>query len=356
MKRNDLLLALNAAKSSLVGVDFIPILSHFCFAEGMVYAYDDISAVILDCEGVEHLKGGVRGEMFLGVLQTCAEEITLRQKSETLTLETDNGKVDFPMLPDSEFLFSMPDMSGAFQIPVTEEFLSALALCAATVGRDPRRPEFVGITLALGKKECCMYSTDNVTFSKYTLEGLKGIAPTTLVLPKSTADQVLALAKLCAKDVAIEMACTKEHALFTIPAAQGTTTGINVVSKLLEYKNTDFEKVIREVVPTEGFVEIPPDLRAVVQRACVLLNKSVEKDMQIGVKKGALVTHTKTEFGEAGGALPLKQKIPDVQVTVNAEMLARALACEAVKEIAVGDRAVAFRGDSYLHMISTRAA
>ncbi len=348
MKRDDLLFALNAAKASLVGVDFIPILSHFCFTPEQVYAYDDISAVFVDFEtGIE---GAVKGDLLLGVLQTCGEDVELKQKGSTLEINTPNGTMKLPVLDSKEFMFKMPDMPNQREYPFTEDLRTALELCAATVGRDPRRPEFIGITIMHGKEpnSFLLYSTDNVTLSRCVVGKPKGIEQR-FVLPKSTAEQALTLVKLQKGDAGDPvMVLDDTVAVFLIDARWPIT----VVGKLLGYKGTDFDDIIAKNAPKEGYFEMPEDVLNAVRRSIVVASKSAEKLVTLATDGKKLSLHTKSDLAEASANYTLNKSVPEATATVDAEALLRALLM--VNEAAVSERGVTLRSDFYTHIISAK--
>lgn len=342
MKTADLLFVLNAAKTSLVGVDFIPILSHFCFAGDTVHAYDDVSAVIVALE--TGIKGAVKGDTLLGILGTCGEEVELVQKGLTLTIKTDTGDTDLPMLSEKEFLFKFPDDASSWETPLDDTFKEALSRCSVTVGRDPRRPEFIGITIMHGRGPGALfYSTDNISLSRYTVGEPKNINARA-VLPKPAVEQALNLAKLTEEAPSLGMSGTT--AIFSF----ATTPPIFVIARLMEFKGTDFEAVISQ--HSEGYAgfDVPADLERVIERNCVILNKSAEKNTTLSVNDKTLSINTETALGKAGTNLAISAKVPQAKVVVNAEMLRRVLSL--ATEMGVTERSICLRSDSFVHVIS----
>ena len=342
MKTADLLFALNAAKTSLVGVDFIPILSHFCFAGDTVYAYDDVSAVIVSLETGIH--GAVKGSTLLGILQTCGEEVELVQKALTLTIKTDTGETDLPMLSEKEFLFKFPEDASDWEIALDDTLKEAFSRCIVTVGRDPRRPEFIGVTFMHGKGQgALLYSTDNISLSRYTVGEPKNIN-VRVVIPRPAVQQALDLSKLTTEPPLLGMSDT--NVIFSF----NTTPPIFVIARLMEFKGTDFEAVINQ--HSDGYVgfEVPADLERVIERSCVVLSKAAEKNTLLAVNDKTLSINTETELGRAGTNLAISAKVPKAQVVVNAEILRRVLSL--TKEMGVTDRSICLRSESFVHVIS----
>lgn len=342
MKTADLMFALNAAKTSLVGVDFIPILSHFCFTGDTVYAYDDVSAVIVSFE--TGIKGAVKGDTLLGILGTCGEEVELSQKGLTLTVKTDTGNIDLPMLSEKDFLFKFPEDESDWETPLDDTLKEALSLCSVTVGRDPRRPEFIGITFMHDTSSgAVLYSTDNISLSRYTVGKPKNIS-VRVVLPKPAVQQALDLAKLTKETPLLGMSATT--AIFSF----NTTPPIFVIARLMEYKGTDFESIIDQHTSGYHGFEVPVDLERIIDRACVVLNKSAEKNTTLVVDGNMLSINTETALGKAGSNLEISAKVPKAQVVVNAEILRRVLSL--TKEMSITDRSICLRSDPFVHVIA----
>ena len=89
--RESIIDPLQLVKSALGKGDFVPVLSHFCFTEGSVYAYNDEMAIKTECP--LSIEAAVPGTVLLNLLNSIAdEEINVVLDEHTLHIKTDKSK------------------------------------------------------------------------------------------------------------------------------------------------------------------------------------------------------------------------------------------------------------------------
>lgn len=350
METKDLEFALKLAQPCLLGVDFIPILSHYCFIDGLVYAYDDVSAIVVPC--TTELECAVRGDMLLGLVGLAAAQITVEQAKDKVVVVSGDSRAELPCLPSKNFLFKFPEQEAHTTFSLTEELMRGLALCAASVGKDPRRPEFTGVTLQLGKA-AAMYASDNTSLTRYILTEGVGKKALTVILPKSVCDQILGTATaLEAKPETVHVSLTPEFVLVEF-AGDGGDARATIVGKLLTVKPADFEKAIEASESTHPEFSLPEEFDKAVAKVVLVIGKELEKTCLLQTEGSALWVRGQGSLGKAETKFVTDQKkLPSVTAVCSPEHITKMLAD--VTTVVVDEKAVRMRGERLTYYVATR--
>lgn len=158
----DILTALKLCNPALSSGDFIPILTHFCFDEDRVFAYDDSTAVVVNKDyGVV---GGVRGKVLLDLLSGIeGKEYSLSSAEESLVFKAGVIEASLPTLSKDDFLFSMPEDLPSEEIMVSSDFFSRLEWAAGVSSVTAFLPQEKGVTFDVGGGSICLFSNENRT-------------------------------------------------------------------------------------------------------------------------------------------------------------------------------------------------
>lgn len=346
-----LLQALGFARHSLLSNDFIPVLSHFCFMDDTLYAYNDVSAVI-----VKHQTGldcALRGDVLLGVLEAGAGDKVEIKTNKDMIAEINAGgsKIKMPALGSSDFIFTLPNEEPNIILPFGEEVINAFKLCLITVGQDALRPEFTGITARIAKQEACFYSSDNSTVSRKSMKVL-GKKEITAVLPKSTCQQALDIYSAVVTDQKKQkpkMLIGDKYVVFTFDSEPDVT----IVSKLLEVESADFEKILKDQMKGAEPFDIPDEFAHAIKRAEILLSKDLDQRCEIGTDGKSAYVNVTGQLGEMAARMPAKTKTSRA-VIVNPMHVSRVI--EHCKTISISNgAALLLSAENYLNLIESNA-
>jgi DNA polymerase III sliding clamp (beta) subunit (PCNA family) len=87
MERLELVDKLNLLKTSLAKQDIVPILSHFCFRDNQIIAFDGIQASVLDFNS--DLNCALPGDLFLKLLNSfSSNQISMQLKDNQVLLKS----------------------------------------------------------------------------------------------------------------------------------------------------------------------------------------------------------------------------------------------------------------------------
>lgn len=293
LKTKPLLEALNLAGHSLLSNDFIPILSHFCFMDSALYAFNDVSAVF-----VEHKTGlecALRGDVLLGILETISGDEVEIKPLET-SAELNGGKAKLPMLPSTDFIFTLPEDEQYVNVPFSNDIVAALKACLITVGQDALRPEFTGVTVQLSKSSMVFFSSDNATISRYEVPAL-GRKTASAIFPKSTAQQALDLRAAVVKEDQKKQPELKLGDKY-LEIEFNSAPGVFIYSKLLSVEAADFQKVLDMHLKGLALFDIPAEFAAVVKRAELVLGKDLDQCCELATTKTGLTVKAQGQLGE----------------------------------------------------------
>lgn len=294
IKRADLLDALNTVKPALGKAVFVPVLSHFNFSGSHVTAYDDSIAISVPCE--LDINCAVPGDVFLRLLGSLtAESVSLGLDAGTLLVKAGKSRLKVPTLPPEAFVFKEKGHGDSEAFVASEEFMDALELCLISVGVDPTHPAQMGVTLINDGDEYTLYSTDNVTISRFQLDEDLGVMHDrgAVILPTEFCRQLAALSK--ALDILPSIAL-HERVVFARFGEKALLFGKLVADE----KPMDFASVFKRLLGAHAKVqrhELPPQWDSVFGRACVIVNPQ-HPVTSIEVDGDGMTIESKSSMGE----------------------------------------------------------
>lgn len=344
MKTTSLIKALNLAKPSLGTPDTIPVLAHFCFDNDVVYAYNDITAIVV--EERTGLSCALLGDTLIGLLEASSDEdieIKLDSKAQTANIKFSSGIAKIPTLPPSEFVFQFPDGETSFDLPLTEGVIKALETCLISVSTDSLKPEFAGITLDVNKTGAMLYSSDNITASRYVLEKKIGRKTVSVVIPTAACQHLIKLFSVCGA----------EDAKLSVGDGFATATfcGATLITKLLTANAESFNKIFSEHTNNTKLFDLPEGLGMEIAKAKVVLNRDQVKECFIEFAKNKVSINATGTLGKINTSLAAKGSGSGT-VNVSPESVARVL--HLTKQIAVNDaRSLILYGGPLIHIISS---
>lgn len=333
LERDVLLAQLRILRPALADKSPVEGLNQIWFSGDKATAFNDIIAIEVPCEsGVE---GGVNGGTLLGMLEASAAkevEIGVNAKDgETLSLRAAGMKADFPILPLERAIFSFPATlpKGVDIDDALGGALKHVALALSSAGDN------MGVTFVVEGAQLATYATDGTTIAWARVPKPKGYAAKRLVLSPTFCDQLSAL-----NEGGMSLSLMEDCAV-----AVDNQSGVRLFGRLVEVaKDLDFAGVVKTNVPnTKSAVPLPDKLASALARAEVLVTGVQRTAVEVGVKKGVLRLHLKTDLGELSEAITLAGKHPDVDSLFNGSFIARGLSRS--KTFMVSDQCFAMLGE-----------
>lgn len=314
-----------------------------------MFAYDDRVAITVAYK--TGLRCAVRGKVLIDFLATASEDVDLELEDGHLVLTDSKSVTKLPILSENDFLFIQPeDESELMQIPLDDAWAKALSLAANTVGSDSLRPETTGVTLQIKNNEINLYSTDNKTATHIVLPTRVGglTINKAIIIPPQACELIARVYKDHSSGLKwASLVLSEKHISVHIHGA----TDLAMTVKLIEAKPMDFEDVFeKHVESVETFVQIPQELKTVLERALSVQSSELQKIIQFKVRGSTLNYNAKGPYGELNGQLELVEAAGDIDIKLDVILLLRMW--EAAKEIGFGESATVLTNQNFKHLIA----
>jgi DNA polymerase-3 subunit beta len=295
MERDELLSKLNLARPCLSTQDIVPILSHFCFREGGIIAFNGIQAIDIDYEN--DLECALPGELLIKLLGSySSDKITIKKKGKEVAVKAGKSNAKLASLSEDDYIFEAPDMDEGLSFSLTEDFLAGIRKTLMSVSKNSLQRSQYGITFTSDKSGAYMYSTDNFRISRYSLakpvlkkEKIK------VLLPETFCQLLL--------DITKEFGCDDVEIVVGEDYICGVfeEEGVYLYSKLLlDVDFLDFDAILDNYYSEDDddFQEVPEAFRDAIERTALLTAKESEQVVQLDSDDSILQVSANSAFGE----------------------------------------------------------
>ncbi len=345
LDREELLVSLTKLKPALRAGAAIPELSHLWFNEQHAFAYDGGLGirVPLDTE----MNCGLPGSAVLGLLRTSSlKQVSLEPDEGGLTMRLGRSCIKLNTLDLDREVWNFPthtqkDEEGA---DLSEEFIEALRSVLMVKPKSPTRVEEHGVLVYGEKKHIDLYATDSRTIARATIDETMGPLSGLTLLPRPFAEQLVAQCPAGARLVVRE-----DH-------LAALTKDIELYSNVLDTSEIkDTRKAMHKALkqhPTD--VPLPAGLEAALARAVILAGAG-EACVEFVIEGDELkLSGGGSEWlGELSEILKLEEPHPEVELTLDVELLSRALKLTDTFS-AVDDSIAFYGGEEFLYLVASR--
>jgi DNA polymerase III sliding clamp (beta) subunit (PCNA family) len=345
LKRGEVSDALALVRPAVGRGLFVPVLSHFCFTGDEVVGYDDLIAIStalptsFACAVPADLLAKLLGSM-------TADEVSFAHDGAELRVSCGRSKVKLPALPRDAFVYKGVSASWKvhFTTEVTDDFLKGVAACLVSVGIDPTHAAQMGITWHAGPKPV-LYSTDNVTMSRYELEPSDD-PEMTLILPASFCRELLSLsAKAAVRKERVHLSVYDHAVVATFGEWATLFTKVDTAEAPLDF-GAVFERLLSGKVKPSN---IPNSWDAAFSRAAAVVDikapvASIEVDDEV------MTVLTESSVGEVKDQLTVRAASDASQFYVDPQHVLRV--SKHVKTFSCFPKALALQAPSFTHVIS----
>lgn len=351
--RVDLVDVLRRVQPAVAPSSVIPVLRCFCFDQRAVFAYDDSVAVHYPMP--TGLAGAFQASVLLPWLAASkatsvkvTPEPTGKDAGASCTFTAGRSRLRLPMLPLSDSVFEMPELSGkGGELPWTEDLFSRLEAVTVTMGNDPTIPWQLGVTVVPREGRLTLFTTDNRAASRAEVElGRKGRgwggAP--VILPPRFCTMLLSFAR---SDKPASLSVTEDWVVARFES--GMLLFARSVRDVRVTHYLDLWKRIRESVARSGAVEKPKGLERCLERSTVVLDAETRWST-MRLAEGVLQVVTEGQVGRVRERVGMPGH-PDIEMRVSPEMLLRVLP-EAVRVCITNLAVYVERGDGVCHVVS----
>lgn len=346
MEREELLNKLNLAKPCLSTQDIVPILSHFCFTEDEIIAFNGTQGITIEYEN--DLGCALPGELLIKLLGSySSDKIAIKKKKGEVAVKAGKSNAKLASLSEDDYIFEQPDMDEAVSFSLTDDFLTGLRRTLISVSKNSLQRSQYGITFASDKSGAFMYSTDNFRISKYSMgkpvlkkEKIK------VLLPEVFCQLLLDITKEyagadCEIIIGEDFVC-----------AAFEEEGVYLYSKLLlDVDFLDFDAIIENYY-SEGddtFQEVPEALITSIERTALLTAKEAEQVVQLATEDEVLTVAANSSYGEIREDITFDEELGKYSFSMNSTLLLGAI--KGVDEMALADNIFIGQSENFLHLL-----
>lgn len=352
VKRDALQRVLALARPALANQPYIPALTHFCFADGGVTAYNDIAAIYVQMP--HDLSLCLPGDLLLRTLATlpAGGELLLRAaKDSAVQLTSGRTNLKVPMLPRLDFPLDWARDLGPAEatIELDNEMLVGIKRCLLAVGSNPHFPEQMGVTLDSVGGKATLFSTDDSTISQYTTSSaLKLPADAPAFLPTFFCEQAVALADAFPDD-AVDLSLHAGALVLTVVGNKA-----RLMQKVdMKITTPDFSaQVVKHTRGSPAAADIPVGWEAALQRALLVQGASTTKATKVEAGDGGVVLTSMSQMGQADDFLGWAGKAPPDAVWLDPGLVVRG--SKFTNRMAFGGQALLLRSadGKFTHLIA----
>ena len=350
--RDALLSLMTLVRPALATQSFIPAWTHIRFADGFATTFNDTASISVKTPLADLDPVCVPGELFIKTLSSFnAESVLLQDNDTSMVLVAGRSKMKVPVLPVDDF--KMPVLKGKpSELDLSDDILEGVRCCLFSVGTDPTHPSQMGVTLDTTDGRAVLYSTDNITLSRYATKTkltLPGDAP--VILPTFFCEQLLTMSKAYPDDdMVLEVYPGALRVLFGKKATLLTKT-------LVDTEPLDFGAVFAKYLDVNAakktLAVLPPSFDAAFNRALLVLANEADKAARITVGKGGAVElYAKSQLGESTDEFVVAQASVRKPFHVDPALVLRA--AKTCGSVAFYDRVMLLASDdaTFLHLIA----
>ncbi len=316
MKTSDLDFALKLAQPCVTSIDLVPVMTHYCFDKDKVFAYDEVSGIIVGLETDLHC--ALRGESLLPLVALAGQEITLEANGDA-NVSVRSGKsmkAELPALAPESFIYEEPRANDktTIRFSLTDEFIIGLGICSAAVSDNPHYKERTAVMFVTGKNPV-LYAYDGTALVKYTLSKPIGSERRPVLIPKSICDQIIGIKeKVKAKSEGIQVALSRQHMQVTFKnAKEFADFPVSLVGNLLtaltpeQFEETlaAFESWVKKAAKRSVF-ELPKGFYRAVDRTMIFVGGETEPHCCLSLLGLGLTIEGRSGLGETRTTLKVK--------------------------------------------------
>lgn len=349
MKLRTFVNTLTKVKPALASKDLIPIMAHYCFQDGNVFAYNDVVAIMCPCD--TDVEGAIRGDTLLTFVSTSmAKEVDIQVKNTEAVVKAGSAKLNVPMLGVDDFMWEPPSVDDfSVIVEVDEDLIRGLDLSLLSAGQSVGMPELSGITMSIGS-HCTMFSSNGPTMARYDLDA-GGYQDMRVILPTDFCKVWQTYNKYASDENQASLYLSEDQAMVLFD------DGLMLFCKTLYAEEpVDFYGIFKEnIEDDEYFCKTPRMFASAVKRASAFAGMDEKAVCTLTVKDEFLHIVTETQ---KHGVVRDRFKFEghdDVFMTMDAPMLSAVLEKEPHVSLRVFDSSLAVcQGDKYLCLVSSK--
>lgn len=346
--------ALNLASGSLQRLDFHPIMNHFCFSDGLVYAYNGVTATLVNLN--HDLSCAVRGDVMVKLLENASKKLKVKQVEDQCHIRDGRRFMRLPTMSSEAFLFEPPNEEIECSFVAGEDFFTAMDMAIHNLMSESYTEELSGVTMEIADRTALIYSYDYASLlrSSIKVKQKSKVDHEPIIMPRAVADRARRIYQMLGDSSAV--------ATVDISASMITITyrgaGVALVGNLSTEKEAiDFEENLRQHPITSDVFEVPAGLKQALENSVVLMGEDLSATVSLSTSEGMMELACAGHYGKAN----FKFQTPDItELTINFNPRVMLRHVEQAKEMGFCTKkrsiAVQFMNDSMRFVVGNKQA
>lgn len=321
MNTEELATAIQLCAPAVVTSNYIPVLSHFCFSKDSMYAYDDVSAIIVKLE--TDLNCALRAGPLSQLVGFCGAQVKFKPNGEGVLMTSGRSKFNLPMLGPKEFVYHEPEEDWTLELDLTPDFRAGLAMCTQSVSKDPLlHKEWTAVAVRSGPSGTVLHAFDGIGLIRYSSDVKGAKKDRSFLLPQSVCTQI---GTLCARllensEDKATLHVGKNYVQLTFKEAKPE---VRLVGKLLPEKAPDHEGLIEGLKLSSKPFAIPKGFHAAVAKVAVVVAGETEPRCTIEVDGEQMIVRGEGQLGSSETVLDLAKPVKKASATLDPDRLSR---------------------------------
>lgn len=340
---------------SATGQVLIPILSHYCVKGDMVFAFNEALCLAAKVKGMELVDGGLPSYL-LSVFETAkGKDISIAHTGEDqYQFKMGRTKIHVSVLSPSSFLFDPTSLfsekkkKGTVSIKITKDVLAGIKMCLVNV-EGAELPQQLGITFVLNGASLVLYSSDNVTVSKYEVGNEDAVG--TFIVLKS----------FCATLVANGSEFLDKELVFTKDTVSVHTASKLIWGRLVQCDDlVDFEEQAFNKFSSKGSmsVQITGKLRMIAERITAVVSSEADETKRLAslsIRSGKLIFEASGIGGQIRESIDVKATKDVPSAKYSSRLLSRALSIGDNLVLTKDNSIILIKAGAFSHLILPQA-
>lgn len=351
--RKELLKLLTLVKPGLGSSDLLAIVGCLCFDGKFLFTYNDEVGVWVPFK--HNIKGALNGEKLIKIVSSSSAKFVdiLEDTDDSVSFKMGVSRLKLNLLSEDGFIFEIPKLKPTRVIlDLTSDWMEGIKLCLSSIADGDVRIDIRGITFHIGKPSI-LYSTDNWSLSRYKLDSAYNWGKKSdyidIIMRPEFCKAVIAAAELL-PDVSAKMYVGKKF------VAVEFGKQCTIYTRILDIAPLKFAKLIKQTVGSLDSIEyitIPKLLKSTITRAEVITSNDDTASCHISTYDEKLRIESSGVMGRHRDVIKLKEKHPDINVMIHAQLLAKPIAlCD--KFFIHENTVILSKGDKYVCLIQNR--
>lgn len=289
----------------------LPQMQHFWVGKTAVRAYNGALGISVDLK--LGLEGGLPGNTLMGLLNSSsADTVNVAVKDDVVSLGIGRAKAKLPLLPADADPWAFPAKmaTDAWQIVLTEEFITALDYVMQVEADKPTKTEHRGVMLYPVKKKKLLqlFAVHDTAIARAEVKG---------GLPD---DKPVLMPRKFLTEVVKQM--EPDSVLYLLPdyvIAKSPT--VTIYGHLLEAEGVlNLDEVLSPYMASAELVQIPDELDWALKRAMIVANNEVPL-VRLTADAGKLTVNGKYGLGDFEETMKIDEKCVGEMVINAADVL-----------------------------------